>query len=95
MQTTKIDKNTIAISKVIPQEIVPAKTEVTEYKYSFLLEQKKAVEQDLANVITRHATELAVAQANVDEVVGLLKECGKLGVDGVEPAKLPVEVVVK
>ena len=36
--------------------------------------------QDLANVITRHATELAVAQANVDEVVGLLAECGKLGI---------------
>ena len=86
MQTTKIDENTIAISKVIPQEITPAKTEVTEYKYSFLVEQKVAVEQDLANVITRHATELAVAQANVDEVVGLLKECGKLGITAEEVA---------
>ena len=86
MQTTKIDKNTIAISKVIPQEVIQAKTEVTEYKYSFLLEQKIAVEQDLANVITRHATELAVAQANVDEVVGLLKECGKLGITAEEVA---------
>ena len=86
MQTTKIDENTIAISKVIPQEIVPAKTEVTEYKYSFLLEQEIAVRGDLANVITRHATELAVAQANVDEVVGLLKECGKLGITAEEVA---------
>ena len=56
----------------------------TEYKYSFLVEQKVAVEQDLANVITRHATELAVAQANVDEVVGLLKEWDKLEVKEAE-----------
>ena len=65
-------------------ETIPAKTEVTEYKYSFLVEQKVAVEQDLANVITRHATELAVAQANVDEVVGLLNECAKLGIKEAE-----------
>ena len=95
MKTTKISDDTIEISKVIPQEIILAKTEVTEYKYSFLVEQKIAVEQDLVNIITRHATELAVAQANVDEVVSLLAECTKLGVAGVEPAKLPVEVVVK
>ena len=90
MKTTKISDDTIEISKVIPQEIILAKTEVTEYKYSFLVEQKVAVEQDLANVITRHATELAVAQANVDEVLGLLKEWDKLEVKEEE-----VEVVVE
>ena len=87
--TTKIDESTIEFSKVIPQEIIPEKTEKVTYDFDFLVTQKEAVETDLANVVARHATELEVAEANVAEVVNLLAECAKLGVDGVKPEPEP------
>ena len=34
---------------------------------------------------TKHAKEIEVAEANVAEVVNLLAECAKIGVDGVKP----------
>jgi len=76
----KIDKNTIEFTKVIPKEIIPSSVEKTQYEYSFLVTQKVAVEGDLANIKARHITELAEAQKNVDEVLGLLLECAKLGI---------------
>ena len=54
--------------------------EVKKYDYSFLLEQKVRVEEDLANVVSRHAQELAVAQANVDEINVYIAEYDKLGI---------------
>ena len=83
---TKKDENTIEFEKTIPQEIIPAKQEVKQYDYGFLKTQKIAVEQDLANIVTRHAKEIEVAQANVDEVDTLLLEADKLGIiEKVEP----------
>ena len=83
--TIKIDESTIEFSKVIPQEIIPAQTEKVTYNFDFLVTQKKAVEADLVSIISRHAKEIEVAEANVAEVVTLLAECAKLGVDGVKP----------
>ena len=84
MTTIKIDANTIEFSKVIPQEIIPEKTEKVTYDFDFLVKQKVAVETDLANLVARHAKEIAVAEANIAEVIGLLNECARLGVKGVE-----------
>jgi len=83
--TRKIDESTIELSKVIPQEVIPEKTEKDQYSFGFLVEQKRALEIDLANTVTRHTGELAIAEANLAEVVNLLAECAKLGIDGVKP----------
>ncbi len=74
----KIDSKTIAVTKTTAQEIIKGEIKVVQYDLNFLIEQKKAVEQDLANVISRHAQELAMAQANVTEVNGLLEQANKL-----------------
>lgn len=84
MLTIKIDESTIQFSKIIPQEIIPEKTEKITYDFDFLVRQKVAVESDLVSVVSRHAKELEVAEANVAEVVNLLAECAKVGVDGVK-----------
>jgi len=76
----KTSDGKLEINKTIPQEIIPAKQEVRQYDYGFLQQQKIAVEQDLANIVSRHATELEAAQANVDEVDNLLLEADKLGI---------------
>jgi len=91
--TRKIDANTIEVSKVIPQEVIPEKTEKSEYDFDFLVEQKRAVEIDLANTVERHARELAVAEANLAQVVKILADCAKLGINGVkaEPEEEPEE----
>ena len=89
MTTTKIDESTIEFTKVIPQEIIPTKSEKVRYEFTFLVTQKVAVETDLANLVARHAKEIEVAEANVAEVVKLLAECAKLGVDGVKPEPVP------
>ena len=81
----KIDESTIEFSKVIPQEIIVEKTEKVKYDYDFLVTQKVAVETDLANLVAQHAIEIEVAEDNIAEVVSLLAECAKLGVDGVKP----------
>jgi len=52
------------------------------------VKQKVAVETDLANLVARHSKEIEVAEANVAEVVNLLAECAKLGIDGVKPEVL-------
>ena len=83
--TVKIDESTIEFSMVIPQEIVPAKTEKVRHSFDFLVTQKVAVENDLANLVERHAKEIEVAEANLAEVANLLAECAKLGIDGVKP----------
>ena len=83
---TKNEDGKLEVTKAIPQEVIPAKEEVKTYDYDFLVKQKVQVEQDLENIVTRHATELAVAQANVDEVDTLLSECTRLNV----VAKAPV-----
>ncbi len=77
---TKSEDGELEVTKAIPEEIIPAKEEVKTYDYDFLVKQKVQVEQDLENIVTRHATELAVAQANVDEVNLLLAEANKLGI---------------
>lgn len=53
------------------------------------MKQKVAVETDLANLVARHSKEIEVAEANVAEVVNLLAECAKLGIDGVKPEPEP------
>ena len=80
MEYSKTEDGKLEVTETIPQEIIPEKVEVNQYDYSFLVEQKVRVEEDLANVITRHAKELAVAQANVDEVNTLILEAEKLGI---------------
>ena len=93
---TKNEDGKLKVTKAIPQEIIPAKEELKQYDYGFLVKQKVQVEQDLENIVTRHATELAVAQANVDEVNLLLAEANKLGiVEKVAPTEevLPVDIV--
>ena len=77
---TKSEDGELEVTKSIPEEIIPAKEEFKTYDYDFLIKQKVQVEQDLENIVTRHATELAVAQANVDEVNLLLAEANKLGI---------------
>jgi len=84
MTTTKIDANTIKFSRVIPQEIIPEKTVDVIRIFEFLVEQKVAVETDLANLVARHAKEKAEAEANVAEVVMLLADCKRLGVEAVK-----------
>ena len=78
---TKNEDGKLEVTKAIPQEVIPAKEEVKTYDYDFLVKQKVAVEQDLASIVARHTTELAVAQANVDEVNLFLAEATKLGID--------------
>jgi len=80
METIKIDEKTIEVTKTIPQEIIPVKTEIKQYKIDFLKEQKIRVEADLKSVVTRHAKELEVAQESVNEVNTLILEAGKLGI---------------
>ena len=70
----------LEVTETIPQEIIPPKVEVTKFKRSFLDEQKIRVEEDLANVKARHATELATAQANVDEINTFIAQCVALGI---------------
>jgi len=85
METIKINANTIEFTKVIPQEIIPKKTEKVTYDFDFLVKQKVAVETDLVNLVARHAKEIEVAEANITEIVSLLAECTRLGVSGVNP----------
>jgi len=89
---TKSKDGELEVTKAIPQEIIPAKEGVKTYDFDFLVKQKVSVGQDLANVITRHAKELEVAQANVDEVNNLINEAGKLGIVA-EVEVLPVEII--
>ena len=90
MTTIKIDANTIEFTKVIPQEIIPAKSEKVRHSFDFLVTQKVAVETDLANLVARHAREIEVAEANVAEVVKLLADCDRLGVAGVTAEPEPL-----
>jgi len=76
----KISESEIEVKKTTPEEIIPEKEEVKTYDYDFLVAQQIQVDQDLSNVIARHAVELEVAQANVDEVNLLLKSCTDLGI---------------
>jgi len=76
----KISESEIEVKKTTPEEIIPEKEEVKTYDYDFLVAQQIQVDQDLANVIARHAVELEVAQANVDEVKLLIAEAKKLGI---------------
>lgn len=77
---TKTTDGKIEVSTTIPEEIIPSRVEKKQYDISFLKEQKIQLENDLANIVARHSSELAVAQANLTEVNNLLLEAGKLGV---------------
>lgn len=82
METTKINNQTIEFTKVIPEEVIPARQEVVQYDYEFLVKQKENIEQDLENLATRQAKEVETLEASLTEVEFLLSECAKLGVDG-------------
>lgn len=94
MDTYKEVDGQLEVTKTIPQKIVPEKKEINKFNRDFLDKQKIAVEGDLANVITRHAQELAIAQANVDEVNLLITEADNLGIV-VKPVEVitPIEVL--
>ena len=73
---SKVDKNTIEVKETIPQEIIPAKVEITKYKYEFLLEQRIRIQADY----DRDAATLALRQAELDEINLLIAEAEKLGI---------------
>jgi len=74
METKKINDSTIAIKKTGSEDFV-------NYDFEFLTTQKVAVANDLANMISRHISEIEIAQANVDEVDLFLAECLKLEIN--------------
>jgi len=76
MTTTKIDANTIKFSRVIPQEIIPEKTVDVIHSFKFLVEQKVAVETDLANLVARHAEEQKAREAFSIEINEVCKKHG-------------------
>jgi len=75
MEAKKIDEFTIEVTKEIP-----AKAVAQRYDYSFLLSQKKAIEEDLAKFTEAGQAELA-------EVNALIAECEKLGIKAKEVEK--------
>lgn len=68
METKKIDEFTIEVTRE-----VPAKEEVKNYDYNFLLAQKKAIQADLDKFT-------ALRQAELAEVNALIEKCEKLGI---------------
>jgi len=75
METKKIDEFTIEVTKEIP-----AKAVAQRYDYSFLLSQKKAIEEDLSKYT-------AARQAELSEVNALIAECEKFGIKAKEGEK--------
>lgn len=68
MDAEKVDDYTLQVTTIIP-----AKTETRKYDYKYLLDQKAAIENDLARYTAERQAELA-------EVNALIAECERRGI---------------
>jgi hypothetical protein len=76
----KTEDNKLEVIETTPEEVIPEKQEIKEYDIAFLKEQKTKIYLDYDNTVARHASELALRQAEKDEIDQLLLEAGKLGI---------------